>query len=368
MPMKNAAATAYIRELCSLGLSGELLIPALLEALHRVIPSARNLFDWVNAEGSIQRYYFEGPIDHAVARLYFDEFYNRREAEAMPKYAEVIRGSTSIRSADELNHPHFFESALYHEIWQPQRLHYRLEAIVRAADGRPLGSLVLYREKGDRIFDRNDEQKLATLLPYVARGLSGGGPRPVDYAASDRRAAQVNLDAGGRIVHLSRNAHKVLLLAHGDISPASSANAPASQDFPTLALLHRQVCRSDDMQPAPCALTLTNAWGRFDFRAERLEAIDDAQPCLVGVTIRHLVPRDVRDLEAIEALPLSIVQKKVCALLLQGLSQPDVAERLGVSRSTVTDHVRKIYDKLDVHSADELRIRCAGRGRETGDG
>ena len=103
-------------------------------------------------------------------------------------------------------------------------------------------------------------------------------------------------------------------------------------------------------------------------RAERLEAIDDAQPCLVGVTIRHLVPRDVRDLEAIEALPLSIVQKKVCALLLQGLSQPDVAERLGVSRSTVTDHVRKIYDKLDVHSADELRIRCAGRGRETGDG
>ena len=120
--MKNAAAVAYIRELCSLGLAGELLIPSLLEAMHRVIPSARNLFDWVNAEGCIQRYYFEGPIDHRVARLYFDEFHNRREAEAMPRFVDVIRSDASIRSAEELNHRQFFESALYHEIWRPQRL------------------------------------------------------------------------------------------------------------------------------------------------------------------------------------------------------------------------------------------------------
>lgn len=99
--MKNAAAIAYIRELCSLGLTGELLIPALLESMHRVIPSARNLFDWVNAEGRIQRYYFEGPIDHAIAKHYFDEFHNRREAEAMPRYVDVIRGDATIRSAEE---------------------------------------------------------------------------------------------------------------------------------------------------------------------------------------------------------------------------------------------------------------------------
>jgi hypothetical protein len=133
--MKNAAAIASVRELCSLGLAGELLIPALLEALHRVIPSARNLFDWVNAQGSIQRYYFEGPIDHVAARLYFDEFHNKREAEAMPKYLDVIRGDATIRSAEELNNRHFFESALYNEIWRPQRLHYRLEAIVRGRAG-----------------------------------------------------------------------------------------------------------------------------------------------------------------------------------------------------------------------------------------
>jgi DNA-binding CsgD family transcriptional regulator len=357
--MKNAAPVAYIRELCSLGLAGELLIPSLLEAMHRVIPSARNLFDWVNAEGRIQRYYFEGPIDHRIARLYFDEFHNRREAEAMPKYVDVIRSDAPVRSAEELNHREFFESALYHEIWRPQRLHFRLEAIVRGGDGAPLGSLVLYREQGDRIFTRADEQMLQRLLPYLAHGLQHQRERPLAYADDDRRTVLVNLDAAGRIVHLSRHAHKVLLLAHGDISPAAAGRDPVSDSFPTLHLLHRQLSRPDERSEAPCSLTLTNAWGQFEFRAERLEAIGGTDAALIGITIEHHVPREVRELESLEAQPLSVVQKKVCALLLQGLSQPRIAERLGVSIHTVVDHIRKIYIKLDVHSADELRSRLS---------
>ena len=57
------------------------------------------------------------------------------------------------------------------------------------------------------------------------------------------------------------------------------------------------------------------------------------------------------------AYPLSIAQKKVCALLMQNLSQPQIAERLEISTHTVVDHVRKIYLKLDVHSVEELRSR-----------
>lgn len=359
--MKHAAATAYIRELCSLGLASELLIPALLEALHRVIPSACNLFDWVNADGSIQRYYFEGPIDHAIAKLYFEEFHNRREAEAMPPYRDVIGGSATIRSAEELDNRRFFESALYHEIWRPQRLHYRLEAIVRDRDGKPLGSLVLYRARGDRIFDQDEERRLQTLVPYVARGLQKGREEPVDFAAGEQRTALVNLDALGRIVHLSRNAHKVLLLAHGDISPASAAVTPQDVQFPTLALLHRNLSRAREVPDARCTLTLTNPWGRFVFRADRLEPVGKDERAVIGVTIEHLVPRDVRALELLEAQPLSIVQKQVCALLLQGMSRPQIAQRLGVASSTIVDHVRKIYTKLDVHSVDELRARLDAR-------
>jgi DNA-binding CsgD family transcriptional regulator len=279
----------------------------------------------------------------------------------MTRFVDVIRGDATIRSAEELNHRQFFESALYNEIWRPQRLHYRLEAIVRSRDGRPLGSLVLYREQGDRIFDRADEQTLQTLLPYVAHGLLRGREARVDYARDEHRSAWVNLDAAGRIVHLSRDAFKVLLLAHGDVSPAAAAQTPASQSFATLVLLHRQLSRSGMAPASPCALSLSNAWGQFDFRAERLEPVGGAEAPLIGVTIRHRVPRAVRDLETLEAFALSITQKKVCTRLLQGLSQPQIAVQLGVSPHTVVDHIRKIYLKLDVHSVDELRARIGER-------
>ena len=45
------------------------LVPALLEALHAVVPSYRNLFDWTDSQGRLLRYFIEGPIDAAVAQL-----------------------------------------------------------------------------------------------------------------------------------------------------------------------------------------------------------------------------------------------------------------------------------------------------------
>lgn len=112
--------------------------------MHRVIPSARNLFDQVNADGSIPRYSFKGPIDP-------QEVHNRREAEAMPRYVDVIRGDATIRSAEEPNRRRFFDSALYNEIWRPQRLRYQLEVIVRGRDAWP-------REQGEGIFCQAGEE------------------------------------------------------------------------------------------------------------------------------------------------------------------------------------------------------------------
>src|SRR4030095_8704837 len=105
--MKHARAIATVRELCSLGLPSELFVPALLESMHAVIPSARNLFDWIDSGGHIERYYFEGAIDSKIARLYFNEFYNRREGEAMPRFSDLARGSAVIRSAQELDRSSF---------------------------------------------------------------------------------------------------------------------------------------------------------------------------------------------------------------------------------------------------------------------
>lgn len=355
--MKQAAAVASIRSLCSLALPGEQLIPALLEALHRVIPSARNLFDWTDRDGNLIRYYFEGPIDAEVARHYFEEFHNKREAEAMPAFRQAVTGRAVIRSALELDNPAFFRSALYNEIWRPQQLHTRIEAIVRGVQDTPLGSLVIYREAGDPAFTREDEALLANLVPYIARGLEGETRLPQSFTERRERRAVLSLSDTGELLHLSRDAHKLLLLAHGGITPESASQSPDPTRFPTLGVLVDQIRRNDGASNRQVAFTIDNAWGRFVFEAEPLLAASVQGGPAIHVTIAHHEPAPITWHRALDASGLTIAQKEVCTLLKAGYSQPEIAALLTVAPSTVADHVKKIYARLDVHSVQALCAR-----------
>ena len=49
---------------------------------------------------------------------------------------------------------------------------------------------------------------------------------------------------------------------------------------------------------------------------------------------------------------------EVFGLLLEGMSQQEIAERLVVAPGTVRAHVSNIYKKLDVHSRNEFDVLC----------
>ena len=53
--MKTSRSIAALHALCELKLHAEVLVPAVLEALHQVVPSYRNLFDWTDAQGRLVR-------------------------------------------------------------------------------------------------------------------------------------------------------------------------------------------------------------------------------------------------------------------------------------------------------------------------
>ena len=77
----------------------------------------------------------------------------------------------------------------------------------------------------------------------------------------------------------------------------------------------------------------------------------------IHVTIQHQEPRAVAWRRALGGLHLSIAQTEVCALLRAGYTQPQIAAALAIAPSTVADHVKKIYTRLDVHSVRELCSR-----------
>lgn len=353
--MKNTASVSRIRALACAGLPPEGFVSAVLEALHGVIPSDRNLFDWTDSDGRIVRYFFEGPIDHAIAKRYFEEFHNRRELEVMPSFKDTIMGKASVMAAAQLDRPEFYRSALYNEIWRPQRLKTRIETVVRKPDGSPLGSLVLYRGPGDRKFTQTEEQLLERIGPYIARGLMArpGDREQGQYSAVPSGQAFVCLSAEGQVTHLSANAHRLLLLAHGDVTPDLAAQLPTMASFPVLATLWRQ-WQSQGVEFRDCSLQVKNSWGQFVFEGCGLKAAGLAGAAHLHVAISHRELDLVAARRAVASFDLTSAQREVCLLLHAGFSQNAMAEHLGVSPSTVTDHVRKIYARLDVHSAIEL--------------
>jgi hypothetical protein len=58
---RAARSLVALQALCELGLHPEVLVPAFLEALHSVVPSSRNLFDWTDEQGRLVRYFSRGP-------------------------------------------------------------------------------------------------------------------------------------------------------------------------------------------------------------------------------------------------------------------------------------------------------------------
>ncbi|MGM3104552.1 LuxR C-terminal-related transcriptional regulator, partial [Bacillus cereus group sp. BC4] len=62
------------------------------------------------------------------------------------------------------------------------------------------------------------------------------------------------------------------------------------------------------------------------------------------------------------AFGLTERQRELCVQLVLGRSHSEIARDFALRDSTVVDHVRKIYRRLNVHNHDELRsVFRAGR-------
>lgn len=360
--MQLTPALRGLQALCQAALPPDTLVPALLEALHGVVPSSRNLFDWTDDDGRLLRYHFEGPIDPVIARLYFDEFHNRRETEAMLPFQALRDRAAGVYGPDQLDRPGFHETALYHEIWKPQGLHNRLEAVLRGRGGRLLGSLVLYRAPREPAFSTAERQRLARLLPSLAQALEQGEAAtqtPASAAADEPHvpapgaAETLLLDADGRPGHASLGAWRLLLMAAGGASAAALDSLAQQPGGPLLQALQAQLRHRPD---TPAQVRHDSSAGRFVATGQRLAALPGtAGQALVLVTLRRHEPRRVALERALRNLPLTPGQAAVCRGLDGGQSQAQIARTLGVAPSTVVDHLRKAYRVLDLHSAQELR-------------
>jgi DNA-binding CsgD family transcriptional regulator len=342
---------ALIRRLCGLQLPGETLAQSLLPALRRLVPSHSGGVFWVDDNGEITNLYAERLLPPAVMA----DYYERHHRRASEGFASAFK--RRVNDADPVSTRSFSRgeqsSEYFSEVMRKLDAYHILYAVLRAG-ARPYGQLSLYRGRTDAPYTKKDVEALRSVLHYVSAGLG----RQLREDASDAEAESTVVEE-----HLGVVAHDgslvsapeswvvaLRLAAAPEVSPRSASHEPADLE----AFLNAIWVRMHNGARGQLQFEHRNMRGRFAIHAFRLPDIGGARPDQLGVLIRREEPKTVTLLRGLSGSELSPQQREVALLLAQGLSNREIAEKLGLSLNTAHYHVKQVYARLQVNAREDV--------------
>jgi DNA-binding CsgD family transcriptional regulator len=353
--MKHAAEIAHFRQLCCLGIDVHTAMPSLLKSLHGLIGSNSNAFYWTGHNGNVTNAYMEQLLPKDLLAAFFKDFLNNPNCTLSAHgLRNCLKPDQVVGNSAKIFPKSFHQSDVYNLFWRPESRKQMLWARVRDAQGRENG-VTMSRVVGDAEFTDRDERLLAQLMLYFAHALNATGESPAQLVDAGESAVVV-VNRHREVEHESKEGRRMLLLAaHPRVAP-DVVDWRSDQVIPLAlrGLLDRVEAIAAGRPASPPVIELQNCWGKFMLRAYPLNPGSGTSESATVILIERQVPLKLKLLDAMQCLPLSAKQKEVCLLLTDGCSYHDLAQRLGVGRTTIIDHVRKIYDKLDVHNHHEL--------------
>jgi DNA-binding CsgD family transcriptional regulator len=215
---------------------------------------------------------------------------------------------------------------------------------------RPFGALMLFRGPQEPAFSPREYAMREALRGFIAHALRGGTCEESFLDTEDR--AIIIADHAGRVLHLSPDGHRLLLMALVPRWAPSAAARMRLDSLPEIAHLCQTLCAAcvDALPRAPPVLRRRNGWGEFVLRAYSLSPTNlEAMPGLIGIIVER---REA--LRKIELLDLTAREKELSLLLARGHDTADAVQAMGVSKSTVITHRRSLYHKLGVESRSAL--------------
>ena len=196
--------------------------------------------------------------------------------------------------------------------------------------------------------DAQTQQLARTVLPALRAGLGTWAQFGVRRAALGRLidtgdGSALLIDARGEIAHESAACRR--LLADETAADADCVRQAAARLALGTHAADRGAARG---QPhAPVGTTVRTARHRYELACTRTRAFDDRAP-LALVTVQRQVPRPLTDTEVRERFGLTVREVEVARLLAEGLTNQQLADRLGVSFFTARNHVERTLSKLGV--------------------
>jgi len=217
-----------------------------------------------------------------------------------------------------------------------------------AADERGCwGDFRLYRSSDDRPFSAEDAQLMRDVSALLARGLRRGAVAAVDDADASAPAVGVLMLDDQLCSSGATDSARAWFAA---LNPTG---IPFSDGIPGVVwnVVGRLIAieRGDDPERPPRVRSRA-ADGRWALvEAARLHGSSGG----IAVTIGAAGVEDVLELVS-RASGLTARERELVALLLEGLDTRELAARLFISRHTVQDHLKSVFEKVGVRSRREL--------------
>jgi DNA-binding CsgD family transcriptional regulator len=336
---RAASAQAELQRRCSAGLDVAGLQREVLRSVRRVLPVDAAFFATADpATLLFTGAYAEPPLDGATA-LFLDNELAGADVNTFPGLAASARPVATLDGATRDDRS---ASPRYRDIMRPLGLGDELRAALRTG-ADCWGYLCLHREDGAHGFTAAEVTAVARLSPSIAQVLRHAVLlwEPAHPAASPEPGVLVLTDALD-VVAATPEAERLLSLVAGPVTGPGGLPLAVSAVAAALRVPDKGVPR--------VRLPLAPG-GWLDVHAARLRG--PAGQDRISVVLQPARPGDTVPL-LLSARGLGRREAEVARLVLRGTPTQGIVDALHISRYTVQDHLKAVYEKVGVSSRGEL--------------
>jgi DNA-binding CsgD family transcriptional regulator len=351
-----------IKHICyELDVEGRALIPILLPEIRKIIPACSSTFLWLDNAYNFVNIYDESPYFLSVINKYVNHYLDNGDLKAQRSLSRWLRETkppVTIATTEQLAYKQFYHSDYYQEILKPQGYHHSLySGLKHNAD--PVGIISLHRNSHDRLFSQDDKRNLRELSYLVNQSLKNT-ERSSKVLPSKSETGLLILDELCLPRHISPRAQQLLFLAiypevkKGRLSLVDGELAIPNEIEVLVNKLREEPISDQSLSHYSPTWTVKNAWGSFCFRANWFQRATDDSERLIAITAQYLEPSLYQVMSLCDCLNFTWRQTEIVTGLLKGLTHSGIGDKLNISVHTVTDHVKTIFKKLEIHNRGQL--------------
>jgi DNA-binding CsgD family transcriptional regulator len=238
-------------------------------------------------------------------------------------------------------------SARYRDLLEPSGIPHELRAAF-VARGRVWGAVHVARRESSGAFTQRDAGVLAQVAPAIAAGIRGSLRFDAARRVSGTEApGLVVLDDAGEVELITPPARPLLATLGSEAPDLERGELPSAvlalASFLGGAGAATEVGHVVTVPGREGWITLHAS--KPDPAGERVAIVIEAATGPRAATVR------------LEAHGATAREREVATLIARGLTNPEIAETLVLSPHTVQDHVKSLFEKLDVSSRQELVAR-----------